>query len=354
MPVSSRFSSNRGFTLIEIVMVLVLLGILTAVAVPKYFDLQDEARQKAALTAIAEAQSRINATFSQKLLQGSTCTEAVTYINNNFASLGDSPGQSREVALFGDFALELKGGTLSAAGRATPVIVTMNGEPVGKGALGALVVAACSGVVEGTPPSSLSNFLELGNTQGKIIASYKQANSSDHEKAAEGTRLMQDLLANLGDPFIDNPVKYWRVVNSESLKQSNIFLTSTKLEYMEVPAMRVPFMQMQQTDNGEIRYFVGMMGVSKLSNGHGAMLINDHSGTHAGTVWNPSNGNTISDTYGGSFNNGTYLVKNSNGDGWEQSELPQAMGFEEAKQAYEELLKLYPKGYQLPSDSLAV
>lgn len=354
MPVSSRFSSNRGFTLIEIVMVLVLLGILTAVAVPKYFDLQDEARQKAALTAIAEAQSRINATFSQKLLQGSTCAEAVTYINNNFPSLGDSSDQSGDVdvALFGDFALERQG-TLSAAGRATPVKVTMNGEPVGKEALGALVVAACSGVVEGTPPSSLSNFLELGNTQGKIIASYKQANSSDHEKAAEGTRLMQDLLANLGDPFIDNPVKYWRVVNSESLKQSNIFLTSTKLEDMEVPAMRVPFMQMQQTDNGEIRYFVGMMGVSKLSNGHGAMLINDHSGTHAGTVWNPSNGNTISDTYGGSFNNGTYLVKDSNGD-WSQSLQPQAMGFEEAKQAYEELLKRYPKGYQLPSDSLAV
>ena len=30
---------QKGFTLIEIVMVLVLLGILAAVAVPKYFDL---------------------------------------------------------------------------------------------------------------------------------------------------------------------------------------------------------------------------------------------------------------------------------------------------------------------------
>lgn len=37
---------KQGFTMIEIVLVLVLLGILAAVAIPKYFDLQKSGRVK--------------------------------------------------------------------------------------------------------------------------------------------------------------------------------------------------------------------------------------------------------------------------------------------------------------------
>lgn len=56
MPNSSSHENapQAGFTLIEIVMVLVLLGILSAVAVPKYFDLQEEAAAKVCLHNRAE------------------------------------------------------------------------------------------------------------------------------------------------------------------------------------------------------------------------------------------------------------------------------------------------------------
>ena len=70
-------NSKRGFTLIEIVMVLVLLGILDAVAIPKYYDLKTKAEEQTAKTVAAEFQARLNGKFADLILDGKTCEAAV-------------------------------------------------------------------------------------------------------------------------------------------------------------------------------------------------------------------------------------------------------------------------------------
>jgi len=85
--------AQQGFTLIEIIAVLVILGILSAVAVPRYFDLQDEATLKARDGACAAASSNINMAFSKALLNGNSTSDALTYAtddsNNRLTELGD-------------------------------------------------------------------------------------------------------------------------------------------------------------------------------------------------------------------------------------------------------------------------
>jgi prepilin-type N-terminal cleavage/methylation domain-containing protein len=78
-----NFSSKRnqrGFTLVELIAVLVILGITLAVAVPNYLNLISDADNAAAMQAVAEGKARLNQKFALMLLNEDPDAYEVTEI----------------------------------------------------------------------------------------------------------------------------------------------------------------------------------------------------------------------------------------------------------------------------------
>ncbi len=60
--------NEKGFTLIEIIAVIIIMGILAAVAVPKFFSMQEDAKIAALNGGLSEAAARFNHAFSKYIL----------------------------------------------------------------------------------------------------------------------------------------------------------------------------------------------------------------------------------------------------------------------------------------------
>jgi prepilin-type N-terminal cleavage/methylation domain-containing protein len=66
----SKIKSQSGFTLIEVVAVLVILGALAAFAIPKFVDAQDLAKDKVLKKAVADLNGQVKLAYSNNLAKG--------------------------------------------------------------------------------------------------------------------------------------------------------------------------------------------------------------------------------------------------------------------------------------------
>lgn len=86
MKTSLLKKNQKGFTLIEIIAVLVILGILAAVAIPKYLDMRTDSIKNAAMGAVSELNARERLQLAQSKLNDATA-------NTNYSAPSYDLGQ---------------------------------------------------------------------------------------------------------------------------------------------------------------------------------------------------------------------------------------------------------------------
>jgi len=82
---------RNAFTMLELVFVIVVIGILSAIAIPKFAATRDDAVVSKARSTVAAARSALATERQKRILRGLFTDIAATDVGTNFANLLDYP-----------------------------------------------------------------------------------------------------------------------------------------------------------------------------------------------------------------------------------------------------------------------
>ena len=90
--IRSRIRDQHGFTLIEIVMVIVLLGVLAAIAIPKYVDLKKDAQNATADGIVAAVSSGAAIGYAKAAIAGTATYPTITELDASYLNVKNVDG----------------------------------------------------------------------------------------------------------------------------------------------------------------------------------------------------------------------------------------------------------------------